>query len=135
MYLYTGVAVMPKVSRPTWGGLWYIKQVETVDRWGKTWAADQSRPVLSSHVHFANISVLGILKMDLRNIQKTLPVITIGYVLKLENDKYYVGISGNINHRIAQHIAGEASRWSKLHKVISVQSLEVVPSVVKQIHC
>ena len=66
--------------------------------------------------------------MDLRNIQETLPVITIGYVLKLENDKYYVGISGNINHRIAQHIAGEASRWSKLHKVISVQSLEVVPN-------
>ena len=77
---------------------------------------------------FCNISLLGSLNMDLRNIQKTLPVITIGYVLKLENDKYYVGISGNINHRIAQHIAGEASRWSKLHKVISVQSVEVVPN-------
>eukprot|EP01050_Picozoa_sp_SAG11_P002869 SAG11_NODE_151_length_14583_cov_21.306200_3_plen_103_part_00 len=42
------------------------------------------------------------------------------YCLKLENDKYYVGITYNLNLRYAQHEAGEGARWTRRHKPIEV---------------
>ena len=66
--------------------------------------------------------------MDLRTITQKLPVITIGYVLELENNKWYCGISTNIHQRIGQHMIGEGSKWTKLHKPIAAVSLEVVPN-------
>ena len=42
------------------------------------------------------------------------------YVLKLENEKYYVGITTNLNYRIAQHLNGSGSNWTSLHKPISI---------------
>lgn len=38
------------------------------------------------------------------------------YVLELENNKYYVGISKQPKHRIKQHLDGFGSKWTKLHK-------------------
>ena len=42
------------------------------------------------------------------------PLLT--YVLQLENNKYYVGISWNLNLRIAEHLQGLGSKWTRMHK-------------------
>jgi predicted GIY-YIG superfamily endonuclease len=54
---------------------------------------------------------------------KNLNVSPIVYVLKLENDKYYIGITYNLNIRFAQHLAGEGSKWTKQHKPICIESV------------
>jgi hypothetical protein len=41
------------------------------------------------------------------------------YILKLEQDKYYVGKTYNTDNRIDSHIIGEGSEWTKLYKYIS----------------
>ena len=41
------------------------------------------------------------------------------YILKLENDKYYVGKSSNVNERIEAHKNGNGSSWTKKHKYVS----------------
>ena len=46
------------------------------------------------------------------------------YVLKLINDKYYVGISTDLNRRLTQHFSGDGSMWTKLHHPISVISVK-----------
>ena len=38
------------------------------------------------------------------------------YVLELVRGKYYVGITYNINQRIAEHMQGQGARWTRLHK-------------------
>ncbi len=40
------------------------------------------------------------------------------YVLELENGKYYVGISKNVEARFAQHISGDGAEWTKRFKPI-----------------
>ena len=42
------------------------------------------------------------------------------YVLKLENDKYYVGKTNNLDRRISEHQNGKGSFWTKTHKFVSV---------------
>jgi len=42
------------------------------------------------------------------------------YVLELEDDCIYIGITTNLNLRLAQHITGEGAIWTRLHKVIGV---------------
>jgi len=48
------------------------------------------------------------------------------YVLKLENDKYYVGITYNFNLRYAQHECGAGAKWTRRHSPVSV--LEIIPN-------
>jgi predicted GIY-YIG superfamily endonuclease len=48
------------------------------------------------------------------------------YVLELEEDKYYVGITYNLNIRLAQHIAGTGAKWTRLYKP---------KKVIEIIHC
>ena len=44
------------------------------------------------------------------------------YILKLKNNKYYVGTTNkNIYERLQEHINGNGSKWTKLHKVISLE--------------
>jgi len=38
------------------------------------------------------------------------------YVLLCEEDKYYIGITYNLNIRIAQHISGSGAKWTRLYK-------------------
>tara|TARA_R110000823_G_C15808157_1_gene487892 strand:- start:25 stop:312 length:288 start_codon:yes stop_codon:yes gene_type:complete len=38
------------------------------------------------------------------------------YVLKLENDKWYVGKTYNMNLRYYQHLSGNGAKWTRLHK-------------------
>jgi predicted GIY-YIG superfamily endonuclease len=48
------------------------------------------------------------------------------YVLKLKDNKVYVGITMNFNLRYAQHLAGEGANWTRLHKPIEV--MEIIPN-------
>ena len=45
------------------------------------------------------------------------------YVLKLEDDCYYVGYSSNLNIRLCDHFNGKGSKWTMLHKPISIYSV------------
>jgi len=46
------------------------------------------------------------------------------YVLALENDRYYVGITMNLNQRLAQHWQGQGSLWTKKFKPQFVLSVK-----------
>lgn len=51
------------------------------------------------------------------------------YVLKLENDKYYVGKSTNVDARIAAHKSGNGSSWTKKHKYVDTLLVsDAIPS-------
>lgn len=43
------------------------------------------------------------------------------YILKLEDDCWYIGITHDLNKRLGQHWSGEGAKWTKLHKPISVE--------------
>ena len=42
------------------------------------------------------------------------------YVLKLEEDNYYIGMSYNLNFRWSQHWSGSGAKWTRLHKPVEV---------------
>lgn len=42
------------------------------------------------------------------------------YVLKLEEDRYYVGKSAYLMKRLLQHFNAGGAKWTKLHKPIAV---------------
>lgn len=42
------------------------------------------------------------------------------YVIKLENDKYYIGKTNNLNKRFQQHVNGYGSEWTKKYKPIEI---------------
>ena len=43
------------------------------------------------------------------------------YVLKLKENKYYIGKSDNVLNRFQQHINGNGSSWTKKYKPISIE--------------
>lgn len=45
------------------------------------------------------------------------------YVLKLQNNKYYVGKTDNLKRRLNQHIRGNGATWTKLYKPIDIIDL------------
>ena len=42
------------------------------------------------------------------------------YVLRLEGDNYYIGMSYNLNFRWSQHWGSSGAKWTKLHKPLEV---------------
>ena len=42
------------------------------------------------------------------------------YVLKCEQDKIYVGMTMNLNLRIAQHWSGQGAQWTKRYKPLEL---------------
>jgi len=42
------------------------------------------------------------------------------YVLELEDDCFYIGITMNLNLRIAQHLAGSGAQWTKMHRPVKI---------------
>jgi predicted GIY-YIG superfamily endonuclease len=42
------------------------------------------------------------------------------YVLKLENDKYYVGKTRDLESRITAHKKGNGAAWTKQHRVLKI---------------
>lgn len=50
------------------------------------------------------------------------------YVLRLENNKYYVGQTKNIKQRFEQHLKGKlSSEWTQLHKPICIHKHKRTP--------
>lgn len=56
-------------------------------------------------------------------MNEPIPVHSVVYVLKLENENWYVGITYNLNLRMAQHWSGQGAKWTKLHKPISIEEV------------
>ena len=55
-----------------------------------------------------------------------LNIFSLVYVLELENDKYYVGVTTNLNLRYCQHVTGRGgAKWTRLHKPLRILSVEV----------
>jgi predicted GIY-YIG superfamily endonuclease len=51
---------------------------------------------------------------------KPILVSPIVYVLECGEGNYYVGITMDFNKRLAQHLAGEGAKWTKLHPPVRV---------------
>lgn len=45
------------------------------------------------------------------------------YILKLQNDKYYVGKTNKLNLRVNEHFEGDGSAWTKLYKPIEISQV------------
>jgi predicted GIY-YIG superfamily endonuclease len=45
------------------------------------------------------------------------------YILKLENNFWYIGITNNIVNRWYKHINGNGSQWTKKHKPLEVYEI------------
>jgi predicted GIY-YIG superfamily endonuclease len=45
------------------------------------------------------------------------------YILKLENNKYYVGVTSNLDKRLTDHMHGKGSEWTKKYKMKSLYKL------------
>ena len=56
-------------------------------------------------------------------MNEPLPLHSCVYVLKLENENWYVGITYNLSTRMAQHWSGNGAKWTKLHKPISIEKV------------
>lgn len=54
--------------------------------------------------------------MDIEKFQKT-HICFLIYTLELENNKYYVGLSSNLNQRLIAHIGKQGAAWTKLHHI------------------
>lgn len=48
---------------------------------------------------------------------------TMIYILKLENNKYYVGVTNNLDKRLMDHMNGKGSEWTKKYKMKSLYKL------------
>ena len=60
------------------------------------------------------------------SLDATMMIFTLVYVLRLEDDCYYVGITTNLNLRYCQHVTGRGgSKWTRLHKPIEIVSVVV----------
>jgi predicted GIY-YIG superfamily endonuclease len=53
------------------------------------------------------------------------------YVLKLENSKYYVGITTNLNNRLKAHFSNQGSSWTKKFKPLEV--IETIEPACKKL--
>ena len=47
------------------------------------------------------------------------------YVLKLEQDKYYIGKTNNPNLRLENHFSSNGCEWTKLYKPLKI--IEIIP--------
>ena len=54
------------------------------------------------------------------------------YVLKLEDDCGYVGVSFNLNIRLSQHMNGKGAKFTRIHKPICVDKV-IYPAIGKHI--
>jgi predicted GIY-YIG superfamily endonuclease len=45
------------------------------------------------------------------------------YVLRLEDEKYYVGATADIDHRVRQHRRGQGAKWTQKHEVVDLVAL------------
>jgi predicted GIY-YIG superfamily endonuclease len=50
------------------------------------------------------------------------------YVLRLHNDKWYVGRTSNVERRFEQHMNGDGAKWTFLHKPINIHEIREIKS-------
>ena len=55
-----------------------------------------------------------------------LPRVIMGYVLELNGGNWYIGVSEHLNTRLAQHMSGCGSRWSKMHGVKRLDAVKIL---------
>ena len=53
------------------------------------------------------------------------------YVLELEDDCWYVGITHNLNMRYAQHLSGDGAVWTKMHPPKRIHEVYVEDATFK----
>lgn len=46
------------------------------------------------------------------------------YILRLIENKYYVGITSNIEKRMNQHFSGQGAKWTKIYKPLEIIEIE-----------
>lgn len=46
------------------------------------------------------------------------------YVLKLEDDRYYVGLTTNLKRRYQQHCDGKGAKWTQLYSPVEIIELQ-----------
>ena len=62
---------------------------------------------------------------NLKDIYQIFIKIMYIYILKCENDKYYIGKTKNYQYRFEQHKNGNGSEWTRLHKPYKI--LKIIP--------
>jgi predicted GIY-YIG superfamily endonuclease len=50
------------------------------------------------------------------------------YVLRLRNDKWYVGRTSSVERRYEQHLKGEGSKWTFLHQPLNIHETREMKS-------
>lgn len=50
------------------------------------------------------------------------------YVLRLHNDKWYIGRTSNVERRFEQHMNGDGAKWTFLHKPINIHEIREIKS-------
>ena len=50
------------------------------------------------------------------------------YVLRLRNDKWYIGRTSNVERRYEQHLKGEGSKWTFLHQPLNIHETRELKS-------
>ena len=45
------------------------------------------------------------------------------YVLKLEDECYYVGVTSNLNVRLGQHLEGSGAIWTRMHRIVGIEEV------------
>lgn len=50
------------------------------------------------------------------------------YVLRLRNDKWYVGRTSSVERRYEQHVKGEGSKWTFLHQPLNIHETRELKS-------
>ena len=59
--------------------------------------------------------------------KKVLKIFT-GYILQLENDNWYIGITFRGIERLYEHLCGLGAKWTKLHKPLTIHKIEYIGS-------
>ena len=57
------------------------------------------------------------------------------YVLRLEDDNWYIGITRDLNKRFEQHKTGKGAKWTRLHKPVSIHETVHLGPVSKKYAC
>lgn len=48
------------------------------------------------------------------------------YVLRLEGDRFYVGSTATLQHRLEAHASGRGSAWTREHKPVRLEAVHTV---------
>ena len=54
--------------------------------------------------------------------------IFLGYILELENNHWYIGITERGTERLFEHFCNVGAKWTKLHKPVRIHKVEYIGS-------